>query len=313
MLNRLQNSMQLNWRQVCDLFVTKRPLLDATEQTKLSWAKLIGSYAAVPDVFKDFFEPFQESGLDFPYTVLTPSYEGFLHPTTEKLICDFVHDIYILERKGSSYEVRDYPLEKINYVGIRTALLDAHIKICGMTKDGKAESSTVRFNAVTDTLFEPLLARMRQAGVEDQDAANSELEKFDIWSQVNYKFMMCARRSVLGGEKVLRAYLQPQIRLPRLILLGRTFYRTLSPTHAIILTDREIVSIREDSWYGVIWEYFSLYNIVTLSLSERDNNLFALCIQLPGNIQLEYLFEASAKRDLDGFLEIYRGLAIKSQ
>ncbi len=313
MLNRLQNSIQFNWRQIYDSFVTKRPLLDATEQTKLSWAKLIGSYAAVPDVYKDFFEPFQEAGQDFPYSVLTPSYEGFLNPTTERLICDFVHDIYVLERKGGSYETCCYPLERINYIGVRTVLLDAYIKICGITREGKARSSTVRFNAVTDTLFEPLLAGMRQADGEYQDAARSELEKFDSWSQVNYKFMMCARRSLLGGEKVLRACLQSQIRLPRFTLLGKTFYRTLSPTHAIILTDREIVSIREDSWYGVIWEYLPLHNIVTLALSERANDLLALCIQLPGDIQLEYLFEATAKSDIDKFLELVRRLTAGSQ
>ena len=167
----------------------------------------------------------------FPIQILTPSYEGFLHPTPERLICDFVHDIYVLERKGDSYEVHGYPLEKISCVGVRTLLLDAYIKIYGMTKEGKAGASTLRFNAVTDTLFEPLLASMRQADGEYQDVARSELEKFESWSHVNYKFMMCARRSLLGGEKVLQALLQPEICLPRFALLGKTFYRTVSSTN----------------------------------------------------------------------------------
>ena len=310
MLSRFQNSAQRNWRQIYDSFVPKMPKLDAAEQTKLSWAKLIGSYTAVPDVFKDFFASLQKEGPDSPYTVLTPSYEGFLHPTTEKLICDFVHEIHVLERIGNSYEDHCYPVEKISYIGSQTILLDAYIKICGSTKDGKAGCSTVRFNAVTDTLFEPLLARMRQG---EGDAAHSELEKFDRWAQVNYKFMMCARCSLLGSERVIQAHLQPAIRVPRFSLLGRTFYRTISSTHAIILTDREIISIQEDSWSGSIWEYLPLHNIVTLSLSVRNNGLLALCIQLPGNIQLENLFEDSAKRDLDEFLEIYQRLTIQKE
>ncbi len=93
MLSKLQNRIQFNWRQVYNSFVTNEPKLDVTEQTKLSWAKLIKSYATVPAIFKDFFEPFKKDGLDFPYTVLTPSYEGFVHPTTERLICNFVDDI----------------------------------------------------------------------------------------------------------------------------------------------------------------------------------------------------------------------------
>lgn len=73
MLNRLQNSIQLTWDQIYDVFVPKRPKLDAAQQTRLSWANRVKSYADVPEVFKDFFEPFQEADLDFPYTVRTPS------------------------------------------------------------------------------------------------------------------------------------------------------------------------------------------------------------------------------------------------
>ena len=311
MLSRFQNSAQRNWRQIYDSFVPKRPKLDATQQTKLSWANRVESYADVPEVFKDFFKPFQEADLDFPYTVRTPSFEGFLHPTTEKLICDFVHSIYVLERKGGGYDVQCYPLEKISYVGFRAVLLDADFKICGITTDGKPGSSILRFNAVTDYLFEPLLARMRQATGESPGAASSELEKFDNWSQLNYKFMMLARHSLLGGEKVLQAFLQPEIRLPLFTLLGRTFYRTASLTHACILTDREIIMIREDYWYGGIREYIPLRHVVSLSLRERENDLLVLCIQLPGDIQLEYLFEASAKRDAYEFVERYQGLTVK--
>lgn len=64
------------------------PTQSAVEQTKSSWAKPIKSYAAVPNVYKSFFGPFLDRQV-FPYTVLTPSYEGFIHRTTEKLVCDF--------------------------------------------------------------------------------------------------------------------------------------------------------------------------------------------------------------------------------
>lgn len=180
-----------------------------------------------------------------------------------------------------------------------------------MTTDGKPGSSTLRFNAVTDYLFEPLLARTRQAAGESPDVASSELEKFDNWSQLNYKFMMLARHSLLGGETVLQAFLQPEIRLPVFTLLGITFYRTASLTHAGILTDREIIMIREDYWYGGIQEYLPLRNVVALSLSERENGLLALCIQLSGDIQLEYLLESTAKQEIHKFLELSRGLTAK--
>jgi hypothetical protein len=315
MLTKMRNVLRMAWGQVYASTIVRLPLLGAYEQTRASWAKSIASYDAVPNAYKDFFEPLLADGRAFPYAVLTPSYEGFIHRTTEKLICDLGHEICVLERKGSTFDARSYPLDGISYVEVRTVLLDSHFKICGVTSRGVPDSSTLRFNTVTERLFTPILKRIRLANVDPKDAAPSlESERFNHWIRLNYKFMNYARHSLLGREKVVQAILQPEIRASVLTVLGRTYYRVISPTHAAILTDRELIIIREEARqsgvdrYGGIWDYIPLNKIVTLSLSEKNGDLLALSIQLPESVRLESLFQASAKREVEQLLERFREL-----
>jgi hypothetical protein len=81
-----------------------------------------------------------------------------------------------------------------------------------------------------------------------------------------------------------------------------------------ILTDRELIIIREEERqggkdkYGGIWDYIPLNKIVTLSLGEKDSNLLGLSIQLPESARLEFLFQASAKQEIDQLLHRFREL-----
>jgi hypothetical protein len=289
------------------------PRESADELTRSSWAKPITSYDDVPKVYKSFFEPFHADGQEFPYTVLTPSYERFIHRTTEKLICVWDHEIYILERSGNTFETQCYPFGQISCIEFRTILLDSYIKLSGITQHGDPGSATLKFNSVTDYLFTPILKKIRLATVDPGDTAqSSESEKFDYLVRSNYKFMNYAKRSLLGGEKVIHAILQPEIRSRAFTFLGMTYHRTISPAHMSILTDRELIIIREEARrigaerYGGIWDYIPLNKIVTLSLSEKDNNLLSLSIRLPENACLEFLFLASAKQEINQLLDKFR-------
>ena len=306
--------MRNNMQTTIDL----SPTLTAYEQTRFSWAKAIGSYADVPAVYKNFFEPLHREGRVFPYTVLTPSFEGLIHRATEKLICDFGREIYILERKGDSFEAQCYPLEGISYVECRTILLDSRIKISGVTRQGASASSTLRFNTVTERLLIPIVERIRFATIGSRDPVEfSEFEKFDCWAGLNFKFMNYAKCSLLGGEKVIHTILQPEIRVIKLKILGMTFRKLISPTHMSVLTDRELIMIREeerrsgDNKYGGVWDYIPLNKITALSMKEKGNNLLALSVQLPEGAHLEYLFQASAKQEVNQLLEQFKELTAR--
>jgi hypothetical protein len=313
MLTKIQNIFKFILDQVYASI--EMPKRNDVELTKSSWAKPIKSYADVPDVYKDFFGPFLANGREFPYTILTPSYEKFIHKTSEKLICDGGCEIIVLEKSENTFETQCYPVGGISYVEFRTALLASSFKICGMTNQGGYTSSTLKFNTVTDYLFAPILKRVRPAPVNSKILVqNTEKKKFDCLADVNFKFMNLARHSLLEGEKVIQFILQPEIQEKLLTFLNKTYYRTISATHMSILTDRELIVIREDTTqrkddrYGGFWDYIPLRKIKSLSMSERNNSLLALIVQLPENTEFEILFQDTAREELNQLLGRFKEL-----
>jgi hypothetical protein len=139
---------------------------------------------------------------------------------------------------------------------------------------------------------------------------NVERAKFDYLSSLNFKFMNFARRALMPGERVVHILLQPWIRAKLLTILGRSFFRTISPAHLSILTDRELIMIRDDSgpgWhnearYGGIWNYVPLDKIRRVSLTTRDEDLLVLSIHLPEEDHVDALFSVSMQPDVEEFL-----------
>jgi hypothetical protein len=308
MLTMLRNNLLNRWGQI---FHPKDPHagLSQAEQAQLSWAKRVETYEAVPESFKDFFRPLQEAGCDLPYSVLTPSYEGFLHQAVERLVCDLGDEIHFLERSRKGYKDTCYPLDGISSLEYRKVLLDSHIRISGNTKQGEHESLTLRFNTVSECYFTPLMTKMRGGTPEASDpGVHPDREKFIAWMQVNYKFMMLGIRCLMAGEKVLQIHLQPEIRVPVLILFGKTFTRSVSPTHAIILTDREIITIQEDGWYGGIRNYLPLRKVESIVLNEKNKGLLEIRIQLKDEDRFVYLYPTSARGEVQEIVERCREL-----
>ena len=313
----MRNILEMSWKWIRTSSIggLLKPL-NATELTKLSWATCIKSYAEVPDVYKSFFEPILAEGRAFPYTILTPSYERFVHKTTEKIISDFGHDIYVLERNRDSFETQCYPVDKIIYIEFETALLASSFKICGKTDQGGYASSTLKFNTVTDYMFTPILKRARKVSVDSKNVAlDTEMEKFNCLADVNFKFMNLAKHSLLEGEKVIQFIFQHDIQERLLSILKINYYRTISATQMIILTDKELITIREDATqrkedrYGGFWVYIPINKFNSLFVSEKYSDLLLLTIQLPIDISFELLFQISARKELNQLLRRFKELA----
>ena len=286
-------------------------LTGAAAQTMLSWAKHIESYDTVPEVYKGFFNTLLRDSQVFPFVALTPSFNGFSHKTTEKLVCDVNDTIYVLERSGSRITTKGYPLGAIRDIEVGVVLLDSWITISGVTSDGVSTTSTFEFNTTSGRHFASLLNKIRPAanGSEETELS-AELAKFDYLASSSFKFMNYARSSLVCGEKVIHTVWQPEIRARTVALPGWPFYRTLSMSHLIILTDKELILIREDervsgNWgfrkrvrYGGIWQYIPLDSIVSVSLAKQANDLWALSIYLSEDGRLDRVFTASSKHEV---------------
>jgi hypothetical protein len=132
--------------------------------------------------------------------VIAPSYQGFLHLEIERLVCATSDEITFMEKRGRRLEAHCYPIGEISCVEVSSILLDARLKIMGLERGERLPGSTaVRFNAVTDFLFAPIVARIRSGGEVLKPGPRRKPDAFDAWGKQNFKFMNYARRSLLGN------------------------------------------------------------------------------------------------------------------
>jgi hypothetical protein len=242
-------------------FFPEPPTHDPAEQIRLSWARRIASLDALPDVYKPFVESLPKDGQAFPHMLITPTFEGFLHRTTEKLIYTVADAVHILERIGIAVKAFSFPLDGVYCIEIRIVLLDSRILFSGVTKNGVPASVSIKFNTATDHLFTPILEKNRQTSVESGGRIGSQgLEEFEYLEKTDYKFMNYARRSLLKGEKAIQTILQPEILARTFKFLGKKFFWMVSPTHMVILTDRELILVREENSLMGIDEYSGVWN-----------------------------------------------------
>ena len=290
----------------------------SSQQTMRAWAQLIKSYDEVPDMFKDSFRALPINPDEFPYVVLTPAYDGFMRTMrcTPKLVCSLDNQVYVIEKVRNELVATCYLCENINYVEVGTILLKSWITISGLTEAGLT-ASTFKFSAVTLYLFMPIIEKIRRATNQNKPETdlNSELAKFNYLRTVHFKFMNYARQSIIPGEKVICTLLQPEIRTKLFKLFNRAFWRTISASHISILTDRELVIIREDQerWvkdtsYGGIWSYVPLNKVRAIALAENDDNTLTLSIELPAQDCLQARFSDTNKFEVASFLSSFREL-----
>jgi len=315
MLAAIGKNLKAALRFVTGIWTPKLTFLTADEQTRRSWAKLLKSYDEVPDVYQDFLKTLPDGAP--PYMVLTPSYEGFISRTNERLFCSFSDMVFVAEKQRDVVTSTCYSFEDINYVEVGTILLKSWIKISGVASRGVLTSSTLRFNSVTEYMFAPLLQGIRPAA---HDAGGADLRaeraKFEYLLKLNFKFMNYARRSILPGERVLQSILQPAIRVQIFRVFDLPFSRTISPAHITILTDKELIIIQDEPtklWdkaveYGGVWKYIPLNRIASVSLAQREDNLLVVSIHLLADDRIDTLFAASNEHALRLFLEQVEGL-----
>jgi len=299
--------------------IVRQPSMHAiAEQTRASWAKVVTCFDKVPEAFKDFFKTLLGDTRTWPYTILLPTHEGFTRRENGRLVSSLDDKIYIMERARNKITCTCYPIQDISYVEQGVILLYAWVKINGIASDGVPSSCTLKFNAVTDYVLTPIIEQIRPATGEAGDTDRSlELAKFDYLAQLNFKFMSYGRHSLLPGEKVIHTILQPEMRNKIFTALGWSFSRIISTAHISILTDRELILIRDeeqsqwsrDARYGGTRSYIPLNKITSVSLARREHDLLALSIHLPGNDQIVSLFSTSNEREVDLFLDRLEGLA----
>lgn len=297
--------------------------LTGARQTMLAWARVVESAAAIPEAYRSSYHQIVGAQQPFPYTVFAPAIAGWRQMTTEKLLCDLNDSLYIWERRGRRVTLTAYPVPMVSDFECGSILLFSWITISGVTAAGDVASTMVEYNTATSRHLAPLVSKLRPAPAQLAPTEQGlERAKLEYLAANDFKFMNFARESLTGGERVLQTLWRPPIHRPRFPFGGRVFSRTLSLAQLIILTDHELIVIRDDERseasrgvrYGGRWHYIALRNISAVSLQDWAEDLVGLVLTLtPGGRKIEFLAEASQKEDLgqlQATLEKRSGLAV---
>jgi hypothetical protein len=286
------------------------PVTSAAEQTRLSWARLVRSAEELPQAYRPFIEALP-SERAFPYTVITPTFAGFLRRETEKLVCSVGDHLYVAEKVKGELVTTCFAFADIHFLEAGAVLLNDWLQIRGRASDGAMAVIRLKFNAVTERLFTPLVEKIR--GVANYPSGidrEAELKKLDNADLLSYKFKNYARRSILPGAHINAVVSQPEIRKTVVKVLGRAFQRTIAMSHVLIVTDRELIIVYDDpdspKWrdntrYGGVWDYIPLNKIAAVELTEQATGLLTLAVQLPHNDRVEVHFQPDRRVELERF------------
>lgn len=280
-------------------------------QTRTSWAILLTSHTDVPVDFQPFFQSIQKTEKPFPYSVITPSYEGFVHRSPERLVCLFDDCLYVANKGETAAQALCLPFKNIQHIEFRTVLLDSHLHITGLDREGLPALVNVRFNSVSDTMFKKIINSIRQSSFKD--IKGKKVFSFDHLESANYKMANFARHSLVSEENVDQLIWQPELRqsLIRIhipLLMNTFFYRTVFPHHVTLLTDQELILVREserivsDDCYGGIWDYVPLNKIVNASISRDQDGFLILSVELPNDQYLETMYLPSLHTELEALV-----------
>lgn len=292
-------------------FGKRAPLAKADPRSQ-SWARSVRSYEEVPSVYRSFLDALPGSDTSpFPYTVLTPIYIGIYGKAEhERLVCATGSHIHVLERIEDRFTPTSYRLDCISFVETGIILLHAWISIHGLSDTGLASSTTLVFNSVADQVMAPLVECMRSTVACTQGTdVHKGRASLNYLATVNYKFMRYGKRSIRPDDNLGEIIYQPEIHLDLLRWPLFHLSRSISPAHLVILTDRELILIRDDdsqSWlqgspHGAIRTYVPRNKIKSAGLGIQ-NNLLLFTITLADNLHIQSLFEESKKAELERLL-----------
>jgi hypothetical protein len=302
------------WWHLTDANPRQLSLISADQMTRRSWARKIDSLDDIPDVFMPVANGLIPDKQAIPYTVLTPTFEGFLRHENEKLVICLDHKLYILENDRQEISVTSFAIDEIDRVEFGEILLTAWLLIQGTNNVGMVSTSLMRFNSVTDFLFFPIIEsiRKKRAPSGQFDLAD-EREKLTPLQEDYSKFMSYARKSLLPGELVKQYFFQPELKIASLRIFGKTVLRrTICLSHLLIHTDLELIFIQEDETihrlqdkerYGAIRSYIPLSRIQDVAIETRSAKLCDLAIRLPGNEVQKMPFDITRRNEVEQLVQ----------
>ncbi|CAM5281613.1 hypothetical protein ATER59S_00408 [Aquamicrobium terrae] len=271
-----------------------------------TWSEIVTSKEQLPAMFRDCLS--DEKPL--PYCVYVPEYLLGGQNGGPKLVCLNEDCLTIFEQTapGQSSRAR-YRFGSIERIVHGKILLFSWIEIHGLF-EGKKKKAKITYNSVSEDALRPIFMEPRYyaAGLRmpEKDGLPSDAD-FGFLRANNLKFYRCAPKAVLVGDTVRRVLFQPQLQAR---ILGLIPYMVL-PNQIVILTDREIIIIRDGGWsksegrvqdsYGAVRSFIPLAMVRDVAITDaRQADLKQLSIKLPHE-EVCLRFDARLEKQLSAF------------
>lgn len=247
--------------------------------SKRFWPRAISSYKEIPAGFLAEF-PGEDAG--FPYTVLIPGGEPstFENNVNPQMLCLYDDRLVSLEAIRGDVQTTEYALKSITSVEHGRVLLNSWLSIHSASR-----SKTFHFSSSVAHVFSPIVNAFRatDGGVVSEKEADAntpdEVTKLGYLWKKNFKYFNYAKQSLAPGVKVEASVYQEEIPLSKLNLFNRPIFSSYLSGHLAVLTDRELIFIKEseevraihDTSYGGVFSYIPLQGVRSVTFDSTDD------------------------------------------
>ncbi len=278
----------------------------SSTQTRRTWAKRVESFEEIPNEFQSAFREYADQ---FPYTIYLPEDRFSISFKRNKTIICLLDDHFVLmELVHNQLQIVSSKYEDVLYVERGRILLYSWLAIA--TPSGML---SLRFNTTHDDLFAPIVGKIRNGMSSAAPAAlvssgttgqEPDLAGFDYLRKVNIKYFNYGKRSIRPEDSVISILYQPERCIHNISLFNKILFRRFSTDHLSILTDKELILIKEedktrnskDKAYGAVFTYIPRRQIASISfVPSPENSLYVMDIALSDSLHLSTEISATNK------------------
>lgn len=282
----------------------------ADAPSKRLWPRVIKSHDEIP---YGFHEALSDTYAELPYLIFIPEEQNLLfqQKRNAQMLCLHQDRLVILEAVNDQAVSTTYPFNAIRSVEHGKVLLNSWLTI------NTAETSkTISFNTVVESVFAPIIKALRLSDAQETSADavkdQQEVAKLGYLWKKNLKYFNYSKQSLLPGETILESVYQPELRRSALTFFKKPVFRTSLPGHLSILTDNEIIFIKEsektpvvNNSYGGIATYIPLKQVQRVTFEPQNHHEAdsVAIFQLVDGKELRFHYSTKTAENLTAFQE----------
>ncbi len=286
------------------------------------WPQIIGIKDAIPKEFKSILNTAAlRDSPTFPYVIYTPDYHWemgekgfrFVNLKSTLVVLD-KNRVHIFKKSESKTMSTTFKFDDICYIERGCILLFSWIKICG---NNGGSTASMEFNTTAERIFKPIVEKIRLHYNNNSNLSTGANPKpFDHQKNISIKMWSYAydiKKSFLPGQDIIDTVYQSRIFKSNL----KKISSLISYSHFTILTNKELILIKEEQEYGAYWKYIPLNRIENISLKESDQSkiifknqkIFVLSIILSSREEISILFSPDNRSYIESLIKKYYRLS----